>query len=144
MSGFGLHAVGEFFDVDLYLSQFSIDYSSIWYRGKNLHTSSGFSKYLGNEFNLDTDEQETIAIKYIRQNRDALEAVVKWENVEAVILGISPEIHISSGVSSVCLSFSPLLVTVAGEIGLQLAFYVRPSISYDYEYEISAMQAGWQ
>jgi hypothetical protein len=144
MSGFGLHAVGEFFDVDLYLSQFSIDYSYIWYRGKNLHTSSGFSKYLGNEFNLDSDEQETIAIKYIRQNRDALEAVVKWENVEAVILGISPEIHISSGVSSVCLSFSPLLVTVAGEIGLQLAFYVRPSISYDYECEISAMQAGWQ
>jgi hypothetical protein len=27
---------------------------------------------------------------------------------------------------------------------LELAFYVRPSISYDYEYEISAMQAGWQ
>lgn len=66
MSGFGLHAVGEFLDVNLYLHQFSIDYSSIWYRGKNLYTSSGFAKSLGNEFNLDIYEQETIAIKYIQ------------------------------------------------------------------------------
>jgi hypothetical protein len=144
MNGFRLHAVGEFFDVDRYLNQHIIDYNSVWRRGENLYTSSGFVKYLGNEFKLDIHEQETIAVKYIRQNRDALTALVKWENVETVILGISPEIQVRSGISSVCLSFSPLLVTLAGEIGLQLAFYIRPSISYDYEYDISEMRAGWQ
>ncbi len=144
MNGFRLHAVGEFFDVDRYLSQYSIDYNSIWHSGKNLYTSSGFVKYLGNEFKLDIYEQETIAIKYLQQNRDALKAVVEWENVEAVILDISPELRIDSNTCSICLSFSPMLVNLAGEIGLELAFYVRPSISYDYEYEVERMQGGWQ
>jgi hypothetical protein len=143
MNGFRFHAVGDFFDVDLYLNQYRIDYNSIWRRGEHLYTSSGFAKYLGNEFKLDIYEQETIAIKYLEQNRDALKAVVAWENVEAVILGLSPELQIDSNTCSVCLSFSPMLVSLAGEIGLQLAFYVRPSISYDYECEVARMQGGW-
>jgi hypothetical protein len=55
MNGFRLHAVGEFFDVDRYLSQYSIDYNSIWHSGKNLYTSSGFVKYLGNEPSISYD-----------------------------------------------------------------------------------------
>jgi hypothetical protein len=144
MNGFRLHAVGEFFDVDLYLSQYSIEYNSIWRRGENLYTSSGFVKYLGNEFKLDICEQETIAIEYLKQNRDALKAVVAGENVEAVILGLSPELQIDSNTCSICLSFPPTLVSLAGEIGLQLAFYVRPSISYNYEYKVARIQGGWQ
>lgn len=144
LNGFRLHAVGDLFDVDLYLSQYSIEYNSIWRRGENLYTSSGFAKYLGNEFKLDIYEQETIAIKYLQQSRHALKAVVEWENVEAVVLGISPELQIDSNTCSVCLSFSPPLVSLAVEIGLQLAFYIRPSISYDYECEVARMQGGWQ
>lgn len=133
MSGFGLHAVGEFFDVDCYLSQHSIDYTSIWRKGENFYTNSGFAKYFGNEFQLNICEQEAIAIKYVRQNHDALKVLVGWKNVEAVVLGISPEIVVHPGVVSVCLSFSPMLVTLAGAIGLELAFYVRPFIDDLYD-----------
>lgn len=141
MSGFGLHAVGDFFDIDSYLNQYSIDCNCIWHKGENLYTHSGFAKYLGNEFKLNICEQETIAIGYIKQNRDALKALVEWQNVEAVILGISPEFRVHPGISSVCLSFSQTLITLAGEIGLQLAFYVRPSI--DDEYEIPGAEEDW-
>lgn len=133
MNEFRLYAVGEFFDVDRYLSQYSINYNCIWRKGEGSYTNSGFAKYLGNEFKLDICEQETIAIRYIRQNQDALKAAVEWKNVEAVILGISPEIQIGSNTVSVCLSFSPTLVTLAGKIGLKLAFYVRPAILFEDE-----------
>ena len=68
------------------------------------------------------------------------EGYAAWENVEAVILGMSPELEVHAGIVSICLSFSPILVSLAGEIGLELAFYVRPSIAGDaysyYEDEI--------
>ena len=95
-SNFRLHAVGHLFDVDRYLSQYSIQHDSVWHRGTDNYTNSGFVKYLGNEFRLGSDEQEAIAIDYIRKNRDALNAIVRWENVEAVILGISSEIQNSA------------------------------------------------
>jgi hypothetical protein len=133
MSGFRLHAVGHFFDVDEFLSNYRIDHDSVWHRGRNNYDHSGFVKYLGNEYMLNTCEQEAIAIKYVQHNREALKALVDWQGVEAVILGISPEIQISQNVASICLSFSPRLVSLAVEVGLQLAFYVRPSISFDQE-----------
>ena len=140
MSEFRLHAVGSFFDIDNYLSHYSIDYSNIWHKGENSYLHSGLIKYLGNEFKLDMCEQEEIAVGYLRQNSDALKALVRWENVEAVILGMSPELEVHAGIVSICLSFSPILVSLAGEIGLELAFYVRPSIAGDaysyYEDEI--------
>lgn len=131
MFGFHLHAVGDFFDVDEYLSQYNIDHDSVWHKGKNNYSNSGFVKYLGNEFMLNVCEQEAIAIEYVRLNQEALKAVVNWQGVRAVILGISPEIELRKNIVSVCLSFSPELVSLAGEVGLRLAFYVRPSISFD-------------
>jgi hypothetical protein len=140
MSGFGLHAVGSFFDVDNYLSQYSLDYNHVWHKGENHYNHSGLVKRLGNEFKLDICEQENIAIEYLREKHNALKALSGWKNVEAVILGISPELQVHAGLVSVCLSFSPLLVSLAGEIGLELAFYIRPILSddaYAYnEYEI--------
>lgn len=135
-SNFRLHAVGNFFEVDTYLAQYTIEYDSVWHRGEDNYSNSGFVKYLGNEFRLNSCEQEEIAIQYMQKNQDALQAVVKWKNVEAVILGISPEIQIDRSVVSVCLSFSSKLVT--------LAFYVRPSISFEDDIPAAEDWWGWQ
>jgi hypothetical protein len=133
MSGFGLHAVGDFFDVDCYLRQHNVDHDSVWHRGENFYTHSGFEKKFGNELEIDDREQELIAIKYLQRHRDALKALVNWENVESVVLGISPSIPIAPNVVSVCLCFSHDLVSLSEEIGLKLAFYVRPVMDDGYE-----------
>jgi hypothetical protein len=126
MSGFRLHAVGELFDVDLYLTEYKIDYSSIWYKDKG-YQNSGFVKYLGNEYELDIYEQEKIAYEYMRMNKDSLKALVNWKNVDMVILGLSYEFKVFPTVGT-CLSFSPTTIALAAEIGLKLAFYIEASI----------------
>lgn len=126
MSGFRLHAVGELFDADLYLSQHQIDYSSVWYKDEG-YQNNGFVKYLGNGYELDIYEQEKIAYKYMRVNKDSLKALVNWKNVSVVILGLSYEFKVFPTVGA-CLSFSPKTIVLAAEIGLELAFYTEASI----------------
>lgn len=128
MKGFRLHAVGDLFDVDRYLSEYKIDFDSIWHRGK-IYSHSGFVKYLGSELEFNLEEQESIAIEYMEKNKDALKALVKWPNVEAVILGISPKILVDTSTVGFCVSFSPSTIAIAAEIGLELAFYVEIAIS---------------
>lgn len=131
MSGFRLHAVGKSFDVDLYLSKYKIDYSSVWYKNEK-YKNSGFVKYLGNEYDLDIYEQEKIAYEYMRINKKLLKALVNWENVDVVILGLSYEFKVYPVIGA-CLSFSPATVALAGEIGLELAFYVEAFISENWD-----------
>jgi hypothetical protein len=132
-SNFRLQAVGHLFDVDQYLSQYSIQYDRVWYRGTENYINSGFVKYLGDEFKLSSDKQEAIAIDYLQNNRDALKAVVRWENVQTVFLVICREIELDQSVVAVSLFFSSKLVTLAGDIGLDLSFYIRPRISLKYD-----------
>ena len=132
MGGFRLHAVGELFDVDYYLSQYKIDYSSVWYKGgKQNYQNSGFVKYLGNEYELNVYEQEKIAHKYMQINKQSLQALVSWKNVNVVILGLSYQFKVFPTVGT-CLSFSPSTIALAAEIGLELAFYIEAFISEDY------------
>ena len=130
MFGFRLHAVGKFFDVDLYLNQYKIDYSSVWHKDEK-YQNSGFVKYLGNEYELDIYEQEKIAFKYMRINKDLLKALVNWKNVDSVILGLSYEFSVFPTVGT-CLSFSPKTIALAAEIGLELAFYIEASIAENW------------
>ena len=116
MNGFRLHAVGELFDVDFYLTQYKIDYNSVWYKDER-YQNSGFVKYLGNEYELDLYQQEKIAYEYMQRNKDSLKALVNWENVDVVILGLSYEFKVFPTVGT-CLSFSPATIALAAEIGL--------------------------
>lgn len=131
MNGFRLHAVGELFDVSLYLSQYEIDYSSVWYKDEG-YQNNGFVKYLGNEYELDIYEQEKIAYEYMLINKDSLKALVKWKNVNLVILGLSYEFKVFPTVGT-CLSFSPVTIALAAEIGLELAFYIEASIEENWD-----------
>ena len=131
MSLFKLHVVGELFDLDLYLSQYKIDYSSVWYKNEK-YKNSGFVKYLGNKYNLDIYEQEKIAYEYMQKNKKALKALVNWKNVDVVILGLSYEFKVYPSIGT-CLSFSPATVALAGEIGLELAFYIEAFISENWD-----------
>ncbi len=67
MRRFRFYAIGEGFDVDSYLSQYTIDYSRTWDKDKYEH--SGLVKYLGNEYVLSLCKQEEIACRYMRKNK---------------------------------------------------------------------------
>lgn len=59
MRRFRFYAIGEGFDVNLYLSQYKIDYSRTW--DKDYFEHSGLVKYLGDEYLLSSCRQEEIA-----------------------------------------------------------------------------------
>ena len=130
MQGFRLHGVGEYFDVDFYLSRYEIDYDSVWHRDEQ-HQNSGFVKYLGNEYELDVYEQEKIAYRYMQTNKKLLQALVNRKDIDVVILGLSYRFEVFPTVGT-CLSFSPATIALAAEIGLELAFYVEAFISENY------------
>ena len=131
MIGFGLYGVGKYFNVDLYLSQYEIDYDSIWHRDEQ-YQNSGFIKYLGNEYERDIYEQEKIACKYMQKNKKSLQALVKWQDIDAVMLGLNYEFEVLSTVGT-CLSFSPKTIALAAEIGLELAFYIEASVAENWD-----------
>ena len=130
MRRFKFYAIGDGFDVNRYLSKYKIDYSCIWDRDK--YQYSGLVKYLGNEYMLDIYEQEKIAYKYMRINKNALKAIVKWESIDIAILCLSSELKIDSSPIETYFSFEPKTMALAGEIGLKLAFNIEASISEDW------------
>ena len=130
MRRFKFYAIGDGFDVNLYLSKHKIDYSCIWERDK--YQCSGLVKYLGNEYMLNIYEQEQIAYKYMRMNKNALKAIVKWESVDLAILCLSSELQIDSNPIEIYFSFEPKTMALAGEIGLKLGFNIEASIAEDW------------
>ncbi len=79
---FRVFAHGDDFDVDAYLRTSTLDPDRVWRRRSNGIQTSGVAFGLGNGLSLTIFEQERIAIKFLKEHRDALRTLAHYAGVE--------------------------------------------------------------
>lgn len=128
MSYFEIFAHGESFDPDAFLRTTTLKCDGKWYKGQygsNHPESSGVNIRLGDGGTLELDEQEQIALEFLKANREALKHLSGFPGVTTFILGIEVDIEVAPNI--VCTSFgvSPHLAWQALDVGIELVFYLR-------------------
>jgi hypothetical protein len=120
---FRIFAHGDDFDVDLYLTTSTLHPDQVW-RRRHLGLTSGVVFTLGDGLSLRFDDQEKIAIAYLKANRDELRALAKFKGTETFILGFQYVCKLAEPHVGFCLSPSSELMWHALDTGIRPVFYV--------------------
>jgi hypothetical protein len=85
--------------------------------------TSGVAIELGDGEKLPLEDQERIATHFLEANREALLALGRIPGAASYFLGLQPSIDLRPG-EGTCVSISPVLMRLAGEIGMEITFYI--------------------
>lgn len=132
MNHFTIFAHGESFDVDSFLSETSLVMNHVWRRNDrrrhpfvdSKYLTSGIEIELGDGFIIPFLEQERIAIKYIKANKNELRIIGTFPGVNTFILGLQYILKVDSNIVGFSMGPSAELMKIALEIGLIPNYYV--------------------
>jgi hypothetical protein len=132
MNHFEILAHGESLDVDALLRSISLHPVEVWRRRdeklagphRRRMATSGISVRLSHDEELAFEEQDRIAIEYLEQNRAALTALGRFPGVKYFFLGLAFGIEVDASIVGTCVSISPRLMRIAGEIGMEVTIYI--------------------
>jgi hypothetical protein len=132
MNYFAVFAHGSNFDVDTYLRSTKLQFDHVWRLGEpkrfsclgGPHETSGVEILLGDGARLNLDEQNNLAIDYIRANRDELRALGRFPGVETFCLGLQRNMTFHPNLLCLCIGSSKLLMGETLDIGADLSYYL--------------------
>lgn len=130
---FRLFAVGDDFDVDAYLPTTILEFDTVWRRGDirgceyfhDRYPTSGIAKSLGDGLTLTPDEQDDLAIEYLKHNVEPLRELAVFPGVETVRLGLHWKIDNSPGIISTAVRLSPQLMLYALKARVEPLIYLH-------------------
>lgn len=140
MNEFSITTHGDNWNVDEYLKNSKLKFSSIWHRndkrgcegfGYDFHPTSGVDISLGDGYALELDEQEEIAFKFITDKFDELKELTSSENNVYRILGFQYNIEVYENLAGFCMSVSDELTQLSLDVGLGVNFYVNVIQKFD-------------
>lgn len=132
MNEFRLFAHGEAFDVDAFLASTALRPNYVWRRGdqrsfscvESHHPTSGVQFVLGDGLTVTFEEQECIAIAYLKVHREELRALARLPGVDTFVLGLQYRAAFESNVIGFCLRPSAQLMWHCLDVGCEPIYYV--------------------
>ncbi|HWB31553.1 MAG TPA: hypothetical protein VG714_00105 [Acidobacteriaceae bacterium] len=118
---FHIFALGENFDVDLFLANSDLSPSFVWHQIGNGPTN-GIELLLGDSETATLSEQEKIAIEYLKLHREELRRLAQFPGVEKVNLGLVYRLPVHG--TGCCLGPSHALMFHALDSGVSPNYYV--------------------
>lgn len=127
---------GRNFKVDEFLVSSPLTFDEVYRIGEQkpracapcFYEKNGIHKLLGDPNLLSNDEQDTIACEYLHDNYDALAELCRRDDTEEKVLSLAPVLTVSPNTLIQHLGFSPWLLRLAGNLGIELLFGVAPVI----------------
>jgi hypothetical protein len=116
-----IFALGEYFDVDAFLTQSPLRPDFVWRKMGNGPTN-GLEFLLSDGTTIKLSEQEKIAIDYMKEHREDLRFLASFSGVEALNLGLV--FQVNQDVLGVCLGPSRALMFHALDTGVSPNYYV--------------------
>ena len=136
MNEFRVFAHGQSFNPDEYLKTAPIEFDGVWHKGeegRDHPKSSGVYKVLGDGQKLTILQQQEIATKFLKDNRDALRALAQHPEITTFVLGLQYHIELDESIIGFCMSPSNLLMNHALDIGIRITFYVTLDRKQEWE-----------
>jgi len=132
MNHFSIFAHGDSFNVDEFLARSTLRPDYVWRRGdqrryacvESKHETSGVEFVLGNGWEVPFQEQEDIAVAYLKEHRDELRMLSEFPGVETFILGLQYICQLHDGLLGVCAGPSSQLMWHALDVRVHPNYYV--------------------
>jgi Domain of unknown function (DUF4279) len=132
MNHFSIFGHGEKLNVDEFLARSSLRPDYVWRQGdqrryacvESKHETSGVEFVLGDGWEVPFQEQEDIAIAYLKAHRDELRMLAEFPGVETFILGLQYICKLHEGLLGLCAGPSLQLMWHALDIGVHPNYYV--------------------
>jgi hypothetical protein len=143
---FRLFAQGAEFDVDEYLRSTSLTFDQVWRRGEGSYAMNGVAKRLGDGAALSWADQQTIAARFMAENREALQALSEFPGVQQVTLGLQFNIDLQPGLLGFAVTTWQHLLRCALDARVSPTIYVHhsgPGGPLPYTYSPERFLEGW-
>jgi hypothetical protein len=132
LNGFRLFAHGETFDVDAFQASSKLRPDYVWRRGaqrryscvESRHPTSRVEFRLGDGLSIPVEQQEDIALAYLKEHREELRALGRFQGVEVFILALQYRTEFESNVVEICLGPSAQLMWHCLDVGCEPIYYV--------------------
>jgi hypothetical protein len=126
MNHFAILAHGKGFDLDAFFQAPFLKVSHSWRRDDQKRhgmATSGVRIELGNGEKLSIEDQERIATDFLVSNREALLGLGRIPGADYFFLGLQFPIDLKPW-GATCVSITPALMRLAGEIGMEITVYI--------------------
>jgi hypothetical protein len=132
MNHFSIFAHGDSFKVDEFLARSTLRPDYVWRRGdqrryacvESQHETSGVEFVLGNGWQVPFQQQEDIAVAYLKEHRHELRMLSEFPGVETFILGLQYICKLHDGLLGFCAGPSAELMSHALDVGVRPDYYI--------------------